>query len=436
MLGFHQYTPVQRAALDHFLTPADTSSGLRSSRDAIIYSETGSGKTLAYLLPMLALVNPARSAVQGLIIVPTPELGVQVYRTARRLAAGYTGSGAVHAAPRRDRILVGMALNETSIDRQRRFFRDSPPKILVGIADRVEALAKMNKLRLHSVRMAVVDEVDVNLLSPAYRASLNALLNEHCISRIEERHTTVFVSATVPQHRHFMEYARQQGWMDGDIKLLSPDDKIDAAIVPTRVNLKSNPKTDSESALNTEESVSLGRRAALAANSVPNQIQHLYATCTDSRKKLKALVFLLERERTWITKAMVFCNESRNLHQIASYIRARNLFNETEIAMLTSGMPQRQRRNALERFRSGEARLLLTTDLASRGLDIPDTSHVFNFDLPETAEQYAHRVGRTGRIGREGRAISIITSAEHFVLERYSNRFMITFVDLITTLQS
>jgi superfamily II DNA/RNA helicase len=432
-LGFSQYTPVQKVALDHFLDAPDANLNDENSRDAFIFSETGSGKTLAYLLPMLALINPARSAVQGLVIVPTAELGVQVYRAARRLAAGYTGAGTSHDVPRRDRLLVGVALNETSVDRQRRFFRDSPPRILVGVPNRVEALARMNKLKLHSVRMAVVDEVDVNLLSPEYRASLNALLNIFCISRIEGRRTTVFVSATVPQHRHFMEYARQQGWMSGTIQLLSPDDRTISEAPRTHLNSTGDAKAPVGQVPAAIIRTMQVQQRAVAADTLPEQIQHLYATCVDARKKLKALAFILEQEYPQLTQAMIFCNESRNLQQIATYIVDRKLYSEADVALLSGDMPLRQRRLALERFRAGNARLLLATEVASRGLDIPETSHVINFDLPETADQYAHRVGRTGRLGRPGRAISIIIPAERFVLERYSNRFRISFADLIAT---
>jgi superfamily II DNA/RNA helicase len=75
-------------------------------------------------------------------------------------------------------------------------------------------------------------------------------------------------------------------------------------------------------------------------------------------------------------------------------------------------MDQRSRMNALEAFRNGEVSLLIASDVAARGLDIPDVSHVFNFDVPHHAEDYVHRIGRTGRAGRSGAAITITSAAD------------------------
>jgi superfamily II DNA/RNA helicase len=79
---------------------------------------------------------------------------------------------------------------------------------------------------------------------------------------------------------------------------------------------------------------------------------------------------------------------------------------------LHGDMDQRSRMNALESFRNGEIALLIASDVAARGLDIPDVSHVFNFDVPHHAEDYVHRIGRTGRAGRSGAAITISSPAD------------------------
>jgi superfamily II DNA/RNA helicase len=75
-------------------------------------------------------------------------------------------------------------------------------------------------------------------------------------------------------------------------------------------------------------------------------------------------------------------------------------------------MDQRSRTNALEAFRNGEITLLVASDVAARGLDIPEVSHIFNFDVPHHAEDYVHRIGRTGRAGRSGTAITIVSPAD------------------------
>ena len=81
-------------------------------------------------------------------------------------------------------------------------------------------------------------------------------------------------------------------------------------------------------------------------------------------------------------------------------------------ATLHAGMQQRARLKALARFRAAEHGVLVASDVAARGLDIPAVSHVFNFDLPSHAEDYVHRIGRTGRAGRQGTAFSIATPSD------------------------
>jgi ATP-dependent RNA helicase RhlE len=80
---------------------------------------------------------------------------------------------------------------------------------------------------------------------------------------------------------------------------------------------------------------------------------------------------------------------------------------------LQGNMSQNQRERAMDAFRKGEARILVATDVAARGIDIPELSHVFNMDLPDEPESYVHRIGRTGRMGRTGRAITFVQSDEH-----------------------
>ena len=92
---------------------------------------------------------------------------------------------------------------------------------------------------------------------------------------------------------------------------------------------------------------------------------------------------------------------------------------------LQGEMPQDKRIMALSRFKSGEVKLLVATDVAARGIDVPDVSHVINFDLPRTSEIYVHRIGRTARAGKKGTAISIVEAhdmAQLSKLERYTKQ--------------
>ena len=106
--------------------------------------------------------------------------------------------------------------------------------------------------------------------------------------------------------------------------------------------------------------------------------------------------------------AIIFCNRKKDVATTFRSLEKR----EYSVGALHGDMDQRSRTNMLANFRSGDIAILVASDVAARGLDIPNVSHVFNFDVPIHAEDYIHRVGRTGRAGREGDAITIVTSSD------------------------
>jgi superfamily II DNA/RNA helicase len=112
----------------------------------------------------------------------------------------------------------------------------------------------------------------------------------------------------------------------------------------------------------------------------------------------------LIRSAASFKNAIVFCNRKREVAQLHRSL-LRHKFNAVA---LHGDMDQSARTAALEQFRKGEVTVLVASDVAARGLDIPEVSHVFNFDVPHHADDYVHRIGRTGRAGRSGTAITIV----------------------------
>ena len=127
--------------------------------------------------------------------------------------------------------------------------------------------------------------------------------------------------------------------------------------------------------------------------------QHLLRTT--GKQKRGALRDLLRAEE--IQNAVIFCNRKRDISTLLSSLK-RHGFNA---AALHGDMTQSARLAALDDFKTGTVPLLIASDVAARGLDIPTVSHVFNFDVPSNAEDYVHRIGRTGRAGRQGRAFTL-----------------------------
>jgi superfamily II DNA/RNA helicase len=127
------------------------------------------------------------------------------------------------------------------------------------------------------------------------------------------------------------------------------------------------------------------------------------ATGRDPAEKRDTLRQLL-RSADGFKNAIIFCNRKREVAQLHRSL-VRHKFNAVA---LHGDMDQSARTAALEAFRKGDAKLLIASDVAARGLDIPEVSHVFNFDVPHHADDYVHRIGRTGRAGRTGVAITIV----------------------------
>jgi hypothetical protein len=123
-------------------------------------------------------------------------------------------------------------------------------------------------------------------------------------------------------------------------------------------------------------------------------------------RKVDALTRILDAETPG--SAMIFCRTKNQVDELGESLMARGYAVET----LHGDLSQTQRDRVMRRFRSGQADILIATDVAARGLDIPDVSHVVNYDIPDSAEAYVHRIGRTGRAGRAGTAITLITPRE------------------------
>jgi superfamily II DNA/RNA helicase len=146
---------------------------------------------------------------------------------------------------------------------------------------------------------------------------------------------------------------------------------------------------------------------ARAASTVATTTQRLVKTGREPHEKRETLRRLI-RAAEGLKNAIVFCNRKREVAQLH-----RSLVRHGFSALALHGdMDQPSRTAALEAFRRGEVTLLIASDVAARGLDIPDVSHVFNFDVPHHPDDYVHRIGRTGRAGRTGTAITVVAPAD------------------------
>ena len=136
----------------------------------------------------------------------------------------------------------------------------------------------------------------------------------------------------------------------------------------------------------------------------------------NAQHKLQLLINILKQEE--VTRAVVFANK----RETVQYLSGKLYSEEVPCVWLEGKMPQDKRNSAVERLRTGEVNVLVATDVAARGLDIDDITHVINFDMPRKADIHLHRIGRTGRAGNKGTAISLVEAHDMAVIgkiERY-----------------
>jgi ATP-dependent RNA helicase RhlE len=124
--------------------------------------------------------------------------------------------------------------------------------------------------------------------------------------------------------------------------------------------------------------------------------------------KTPLLLALLEKERQQFERVLIFTRTRRGAERISHILKAR----DHTVNRIHADRSQSQRETALRDFRNGRARVLVATDIAARGLDVEDVSHVINYDVPSAPEDYVHRVGRTGRAGNQGKAITIVAPVD------------------------
>jgi len=243
----------------------------------------------------------------------------------------------------------------TSVGRDLQLLGKRIPDVVVGTPGRIRDLMERGALSTESFRYLVLDEVDI-MLDMGFREDI-----EWIVDRIPSERQTFFVSATVPQE--IKEIAVR--YMRKDYEHLS----VESEELKPRIN-------------------------------------EIVVRTRSERHKYQELERILRENADG--KIIVFVRMRRDAKEVAHQLMRKG-FN---VSALHGDMTQRRREEVMRRFRNGEIRILIATDVASRGLDIEGVSLIINFHLPEDPRVYTHRIGRTGRLGREGTAISLVSPAE------------------------
>ena len=226
--------------------------------------------------------------------------------------------------------------------------------ILVGTPGRILDHLNRRTLRLDKIKFLVLDEVD-RMFDMGFRKDVEKIIKE-CP---EERQTMMF-SATISQ----------------DIDYLAKKYTKNAKEISVKAYVD------------------------------PSKLKQVYYD-VPSREKFSLLVSLLRKEKADLV--MVFCRTRRNVDFVAKNL----ILNEIDAKVIHGGLEQKKRIRVIEEFHRKGLGVLVCTDIAARGLDIKDVSHVYNYDIPSDLKDYIHRIGRTARAGKEGKAMNILSDRDY-----------------------
>jgi ATP-dependent RNA helicase DeaD len=352
-----------------FNTPSEIQSMLipraLAGVDILGQARTGTGKTAAFAIPILQRAAKG-AATQAIILVPTRELAMQVEAEIKRLGQ-YTPirTVAVYGGQR--------------ISAQMKFLKHGP-EIVVGTPGRVIDLLDRRIIDFANIRFAILDEVD-RMLDIGFRDDIRNIL-----SRIKGMKRRVPPDARDDEQKQ--------------------DASPDAAPEDT------GHQTIFVSATISDEIDKLGRRymrepveklIAPGADEKPTveEVEQWYFS-VQPWDKYRLLKQLLLRENPEL--AIVFCRTKRGAEKIAKRLHSDGI----ECREIHGNLAQNARERVMKSFRGGKFDVLIATDLASRGIDVADISHIINYDIPEDPEVYVHRVGRTARMGAKGKAFTFV----------------------------
>ncbi|KAL1985487.1 hypothetical protein VTN96DRAFT_7817 [Rasamsonia emersonii] len=322
-------------------------------RDCIGGSRTGSGKTVAFAVPILQKWAEDPFGIFAVVLTPTRELALQIFEQFKAISAPQNLKPIL--------ITGGTDMRPQAIALSER------PHVVIAtpgrLADHIQTSGQDTICGLKRVRMVVLDEAD-RLLSSGPGSMLPDV--ETCLSALppsSERQTLLFTATVTPEVRALKSMPR------------SPNKP---PIFVTEIGTEDNA-------------------------TIPPTLKQTYVQVPMTHREA-FLHVLLSTEGNANKPAIIFCNRTKTADLLERMLRRLS----HRVTSLHSLLPQSERTANLSRFRASAARLLVATDVASRGLDIPSVSLVINFDVPRNPDDYVHRVGRTARAGREGEAITLV----------------------------
>jgi len=343
--------------------------------DIIAQAQSGTGKTGTFSISSLAMSDPKNMTPQVLMLSPVKDLAMQTYKIIKTLGQ-YSGI--------KTALLIGKGLGKGEVRFNERDDIPEPDfrsQIIVGTPGRVFDSLRRKKLVFKNLRLFILDEAD-EMLSKGFKEQV-----QNIFSFLPEDCQIALFSATMPHEilqmtREFMKH-------------------------PTKILVKA-------------EDLTL------------EGIRQFYVSVDNEDQKFDVLTDIYDTIS--VSQGIIFVNSKQKAIQLKELLEKKNY----TVGLIHGGYNQYERNDILSDFKQGKARILIATDILSRGIDIQQISLVINYDVPYKVEPYIHRIGRSGRFGRKGVAINFVTLDEAQNLKKIERfydtsieRLPMNFMDLI-----
>lgn len=337
---------------------------LENKNDIVGLAKTGTGKTAAFGLPLLQLINTKSSEIQVVILVPTRELGNQIFKNLESFAKFLpeisiaTICGGIPIKPQIEKL-------------------STATHIVVATPGRLIDLIKRKAINISAAQYLVLDEADEMI------SILKESLDE-IVSELPKSRRTYLFSATMP----------------GAVKKL-----VQNYLHNNVIHIEANMET-------------VGNTA----------IDHEYII-VEPEEKLDVLMHFLNSKEG--QQGIIFCKTKAAVNKLAKNLA----INKFSSGALHGSLSQGIRDRIMNQFRNGFINVLIATDLASRGLDIPDVKFVINYHLPDVSEAYVHRSGRTARAGSTGLSLTVLQPDEENQIPLFEKELGIRFKKFVKPTQ-
>ena len=375
-LSYKEPTEVQKYVIPQIL----------KEKNVIAISKTGTGKTASFCLPILSELSKNPFGLYAIILEPTRELVLQVEEKLKLFSTGFN---------LRMCSIIGGEDFTTQLNEL-----DKIPHIIIATPGRLVSFLENNYIKLvQNLRYFVMDEFD-QLLDETIKPDIDKI-----ITYLPDERITLFFSATIMQTKEELKkYIGKNNKDEIYYYNNNTDEKLEDIV-----------KKDDSGEKEKEKDLSVNKKnKKIIPLKIKNRINEdvsLKYILVPQKLKEHYLLYLL-RNRYKETNTLIFVNHVKQCDFLYNLCK---LF-EIKVSHLHSKMTQKNRREDLQKFKGSLTNILISTDLASRGLDIKQCDLVINFDIPLSSLTFIHRAGRTGRIGNKGLCISFVSQYDVEVL--------------------